>query len=40
MFLVKKSVSKLKEMEVGGNFYSFKKILDVESEDLIQMNII
>lgn len=40
MFLVRRSIEKQREMAIGDNYYSFKKILDVESEEIKQMNII
>lgn len=40
LFLVRRSLQKQQEMAVGDNFYSFKKILDIESEELKEMNLI
>lgn len=40
MYLVNRKLDKLKEMEIGENFYSYKKILDMQSDDLKDMNII
>ena len=39
IFLAKKGVEKQNEMEVEENYYSYKKILDAESEDMKGMNI-
>ena len=40
MYLVTKSIQKQKEIEIGDNYFSYKKILDAESEDIQDMNII
>lgn len=40
LFLVRRSLNKQKEMEIGDNYYSWKKILDIESEDIKEMNMI
>jgi hypothetical protein len=32
MYLVRRSIEKQREMEVGDMYYSFKKILDLDSE--------
>jgi hypothetical protein len=40
IFLACRSLEKQKNMEIGSHFYSFKKILDAESDELKDMNII
>lgn len=35
-----RSLQKLKDMEMGSHYYSYKKILDAESDDITNMNII
>lgn len=40
LFLMRRSIDKLREMELGSSFYSYKKIMDVESEEIREMNVI
>jgi len=40
LFLVRRSKEKQKAMEVGEHYYSYQKILDLESEDIKEMNVI
>ena len=40
IYLVSRGIQKQKEMEIGENYYSYKKILDAESEDMISMGLI
>ena len=39
LFLVRRSKEKQKAMEVGEHYYSYQKILDLESEDIKEMNV-
>jgi hypothetical protein len=40
LYLVRRSLEKQRDMAVGDHYYSWKKVLDVESEDIKEMNII
>lgn len=39
LFLMRRSLQKQQEMEIGDNYFSYKKILDIESEEIKEMNI-
>lgn len=40
LFLVRRSLQKQKDMQIGDMYYSYKKILDLESEQIKEMNMI